>query len=296
MRHKSITISQQIQKLRDKGMQIEDEASAVSVLWDIGYYRLGFYCFPFELNYPYTGNKRIHQYRHGTSFEDVMELYHFDSKLRILLMEALIRIEINFRTKVNYEAANAFDMDKCWFVNDHYVTSEYASSFNTSVYQRIKWQPVIQKHHRKHDDTFAPAWKTLEFVSFGDIIRLYEAILSIEVKRNIARHYGVRNIAEMVFYLNIVRELRNSCAHGKVLFDLKLQRRALSGVVLDFRGSTAPPIMNLYNTIKVVLHLLKHISHGRAQVLSNTLDEMLRSLSVNPNVRSFFETASGYAL
>lgn len=296
MRHKSSTISEQIQKLKSKGMQIDSEAKAIAMLWDIGYYRLGFYCFPFEVSYPLTGSKRIHQYRQGTCFDDVAQLYHFDSKLRILLMEALICIEINFRTKINYEASNAFGMDSHWFVNHKYVDATYASNFNSSVYQRIKWQSVIQKHHRKYDDHFAPAWKTLEFVTFGDIIRLYEAILNPEVKRSIARHYGVRNIAEMVFYCHVVRELRNSCAHGQVLFDLKLQRRALSGVIFHFRDATRAPIMDLYNIIQVVLHLLRYISHERAEAFSHTLDEMLRSLSVNPNVRSFFETASGYTL
>lgn len=46
------TIEEQIQKLKDRGLIISDEAKAKEVLLDVGYYRFGSYLFPFELTYP----------------------------------------------------------------------------------------------------------------------------------------------------------------------------------------------------------------------------------------------------
>lgn len=45
-------IEEQITKLVERGMVIEDIEKAKENLLDIGYFRLGFYWFPFEKSYP----------------------------------------------------------------------------------------------------------------------------------------------------------------------------------------------------------------------------------------------------
>lgn len=44
----AITLEKQIELLRSRGMIINDVEKAKEVLLDVGYYRLGFYWFPFE--------------------------------------------------------------------------------------------------------------------------------------------------------------------------------------------------------------------------------------------------------
>ena len=44
---KATTIEEQIKRLRDRNVTIVDEEKAKENLLDIGYYRLGFYFFPF---------------------------------------------------------------------------------------------------------------------------------------------------------------------------------------------------------------------------------------------------------
>ena len=53
------TVEQQIAILKNRGMQIDlGEEKAKEILLDIGYFRLGFYCFPFETGYPNKENTR----------------------------------------------------------------------------------------------------------------------------------------------------------------------------------------------------------------------------------------------
>ena len=47
MKH-ALNIEEQINKLKEHGMVFEDEEKAKEILLDVGYYRLGFYSFPFE--------------------------------------------------------------------------------------------------------------------------------------------------------------------------------------------------------------------------------------------------------
>ncbi len=93
------TIDEQIIRLKERGMAIADENKAKEILFDIGYYRLGFYWFPFEIGYP-NKNKRTHKFIDKTTFEDAVALYYFDNDLRNILMHYLLRIEICIRTAI----------------------------------------------------------------------------------------------------------------------------------------------------------------------------------------------------
>ena len=49
---KAYTIDQQIARLKSNGMVFDDEEKAKEILLDVGYYRLGFYSFPYEIRFP----------------------------------------------------------------------------------------------------------------------------------------------------------------------------------------------------------------------------------------------------
>ena len=52
MADKATTVEEQISQLEKRGMKLGDKDKAKENLLDIGYYRLGFYWFPFEKSYP----------------------------------------------------------------------------------------------------------------------------------------------------------------------------------------------------------------------------------------------------
>ena len=81
--------------LESRGLVISDEAKAVRYLESIGYYRLSAYMYPF-LKVP----KESHQYKEGTSFQQVLNLYRFDKKLRMLLLNEIEKVEIAIRRAI----------------------------------------------------------------------------------------------------------------------------------------------------------------------------------------------------
>ena len=70
--------------LKSRGLIISDEDKAVRYLESIGYYRLSAYMYPF-LKAP----KETHQYKDGTTFQQVLNLYRFDKKLHMLLLNEI---------------------------------------------------------------------------------------------------------------------------------------------------------------------------------------------------------------
>lgn len=49
---KAYTIEEQIARLKSNGMIFDNEEKAKEILLDVGYYRLVFYSFPYEIQFP----------------------------------------------------------------------------------------------------------------------------------------------------------------------------------------------------------------------------------------------------
>lgn len=81
--------------LKSRGLVISDEDKAVRYWESIGYYRLSAYMYPF-LKAP----KETHQYKDGTTFQQVLNLYRFDKKLRMLLLNEIEKVEIAIRRAI----------------------------------------------------------------------------------------------------------------------------------------------------------------------------------------------------
>ena len=75
-----------ISLLKERGLAVTDLFFAARQLRNIGYYRLTGYMLPFQIGG--TGNDR-HNFKSGTTFEQVIDLYIFDRQLRVLLLDVL---------------------------------------------------------------------------------------------------------------------------------------------------------------------------------------------------------------
>lgn len=224
------TVAQQISLLQKRGMQISDVEKAEECLLDIGYYRLGFYWFPFEQTFPCL-TYRNHQFKESSNFDDVIKLYYFDFDLRNILLKYISRIEINFRTKLVYYVSNTYQNNPTWYIDNTVVNDLFLKS---PAYKKtiadINTEDVIKRDLEFHHTQNAPAWKVIEFMSFGTIIELYKNLNNPTIKCKISNLFGITNPSSLYKYINTIRRLRNSCAHGKVIFDTHLPQAIPNGV------------------------------------------------------------------
>lgn len=289
---KATTIDEQISILRERGMIISDEEKAKENLLDIGYFRLGFYCFPFEKEYP-KKNNRSHVYVTNTRFEDVVSLYYFDCDLRNMLMRYINRIEINFRTYLTYFVSNKYNESPTWFVNPSVVNSQYANNFEKQVYDdTFRANPIIKRHHKHHiNDKYAPAWKTIEFMTFGSILKLFNNLKSEIVKSEIAKHYGIKSVNTFFNYMETIKVIRNTCAHGGVLFDISLPLSIANGPAGVLTGVQKN---NLQGALLVIKYILKQISENRANEMEMQTNELLNLNKAKESVKNVIEKCSDY--
>lgn len=257
---KATTIEEQIEKLRSRGMSIGTEERAREVLLDVGYYRLGFYWFPMERSYPRKDN-RSHVFKPGTTFDKSVRLYEFDKELRQLLSSYLHDIEVNLRTKVIYHVSNKHKDNPCWFADGDVVMGPFISSFERKYREEIRNNDVISRHHAKYPDcVYAPSWKTLEYVSFGDLIRLIDSLKDEETRRENFAYYGFRDETSFPNYIDVIRQLRNDCAHGHSLFDLRLYRSLRAGKFKKvLKGDQGDLWSNLNGVLLVIQYFLFYL-------------------------------------
>lgn len=279
----ALNIEEQINKLKEHGMNFEDEEKAKEILLDIGYYRLGFYSFPFERKFPNLRN-RDHKLREGASFKEVVDLYYFDYDLRKILLNALNRIEVNIRTTITYIVSNHYKNSPTWFADPSIMLPNFISTFDNMVYAQIFKNPVIQRHHKTHiNDRYAPAWKTLEFMTIGNICMLYKNLRDKSVQLQIAQKYSC-TIGVFKNYLETIMFIRNKCAHGGCLYNITLPL----GVKIFPANINNQSRQYIGGIIGVINYMLGKISTNRQKELEQDINNLVntkRSGSTNQIIK-----------
>lgn len=271
MAKRATTIQEQIALLKSRGMSIPDEHKAEEVLLDIGFYRLGFYSFPFEKSFPNLNN-RSHKYKPNTSFTDVLDLYYFDYDLRKILTYYLNRIEVNLRTYITYTVSNHYRESPTWFVDSSVMKSNYIADFEDKVYKTIRENPVIKRHHNKYiNDRFAPAWKTIEFMTLGNLCSLFNNLKDEQLKISIAQHYQC-GLGVFINYMETIRVIRNSCAHGSCIYNISLAKAVRSSRHVPITEDTRH---NIRGVISVVRYILGIVSANRQNDMNMEISDLL---------------------
>ena len=289
------SLDEQIAILRSRNVIINDEEKAKEYLSDIGYYRLGFYSYPFELTYPHLDSRRRHEVRPGTTIEDIVALYYYDFDLRAILNRYLSRIEVSIRTTLTYKLSLKYSTDPTWFVNPSVMKPAFIAGFYQEVYKHLRNKPTITRHHNKYFGHYAPAWKTLEFMTMGNLETLYDNLLLDIDKKLISNTYGEPATAAFKTYLSAIREVRNACAHGNVLYGLRLSFGIGTGAACR---SLAPGTnQTLSGALRVIDYMIRKISVNRAGDMWEDLYKATRRLySKVPSSRALIEANTGIIL
>lgn len=206
---------------QERGLTIPDPERAKRYLRHIGYYRLGGYKIPFE-----TGHD-THFFVQTSSFDDILSLYIFDRKLRLLTLDALERIEVSVRSCI---------VDTCsieygphWFLNESIFTDINCFSYiieRVSVgIERNLWKSPFKHYAEKYTEPrFPPAWVISDVLDFTVWSKIYKGLRNSNIQREIARHFnlGPEHLSSWMQCLTIVR---NTCAHHSQLWDRTLVKK-----------------------------------------------------------------------
>lgn len=105
------TIPDQIQLLQSRDMLFRDINNAPHFLANISYYRLKGYWWDMQ------DDKINHHFAPNSYFEEVIDWYNFDRHFRLIVFNAVERIEIALRTKLIHHLSLQYG--ECWYIDHH---------------------------------------------------------------------------------------------------------------------------------------------------------------------------------
>jgi abortive infection bacteriophage resistance protein len=218
------TIAEQIQLLKLRGMLFRDELQATPLLQNISYYRLKGYWWDMQSDYTQ------HTLKSNTYFEDIVGRYNFDRHLKLILFDAIERIEIALRTKMIYHLSVSYG--GLWYLNPALFQPTTMKLYNGTVktihqntidelqkeFKRSQ-EIFIKDHHRRHPGANADAWKILEVASMGTLSKLYKNLKhQLPEKSAIAKEMGLNLHSELSSWLESITYVRNMIAHHSRLW------------------------------------------------------------------------------
>lgn len=161
--------SEQLQILKSRGLQVEDDEAALKYLARIGYYRLSGYWYPMRMTDKHASSRkkrpvRLDRFINDSRFENVVRLYVFDAKLRLLALDALERIELAVRVDVAHLLGKH---DPCAHKNPNCLHGNFAkksltNGFNAGKTKHQIWLDKYQQQlHRSSREPFVEHHKQL---------------------------------------------------------------------------------------------------------------------------------------
>jgi abortive infection bacteriophage resistance protein len=265
-----LAFEKQVDLLIERGLQVKDKKSAIFYLSHINYYRLGTYAWSF------IDDHQRHTFKVGTTFEQVLNLYSFDRELRLLLLDAIERIEVSLRTQWAYHLAKKFGS------HAHLNPSAFVTKFNhgefvENILAEIKRTSDIniKKQDQKYDENTPAIWIVTEVMSFGWLSRCYDALGRRALKNDIADTYMLKETV-LSSFLHHITTVRNICAHHSRLynrdftFTMKMPTKGEDLLLKSFSDSTK----QVYNTLVMCAYFMDLISpdHQWKQKLTNLID------------------------
>ena len=282
-----LTYEQQLDQLIQRGMQCTDRNKALHYLAHLNYYRLVAYWRPFEKG------DADHRFQPDVSFDNALNLYVFDRELRLLVMDAIERIEVSVRTAWAYHLSHEYGphahLDPEHFRNHHQSGWVYPQAFEKLKAETRRSRERFVVHLRnKYSEPVPPTWAVVEIMTIGQLSK-WVGNLKLRRDRNaIARCYDMdeRIFCSFLHHLTIVR---NTCAHHARLWnrDFNLVFGLPSGrptiVVSSFHSGDK----RVYNTLVMLAYLMDVIS--RHHHWKHRLRDLIEKHRINTRAMGFPE-------
>lgn len=207
----ALTPEQHLAKLKNRGLNIPDEARARRFLANISYFRLSAYTRPF-----YVPNETAHHFLPNIGFDDVHMLYVFDRELRLLLTDAIERLEVALRAQLTntlgehygahgYLAPGIFDSryNHTWLIDKLTVEAQAREVETFMAHYREKYTAA---------PTQPPIWMAMELLTFKAISNLFANLRDEQDTKRISQHFGWPHKV-LTSWFRSLSDLRNLCAH-----------------------------------------------------------------------------------
>ncbi|MEI6309408.1 MAG: Abi family protein [bacterium] len=207
---------EQVELMQRRELFFQDTSEAIKFLSTVSYYRISTYFHPFL-----SGD----QFRPGSSFDLIINLYRLDEELRKGFFTALAPVEIALKARFIYSLTQGWG-----------PFAQYSQALVRSDFDHAEWLHSIERqidrarepfinHYRTTYEGFPrlPLWMAAEVMSLGSLSTFYQGLLP-EPRKRIVSGLGLPHTV-LRSWLHFLSYLRNVCAHHARLWDRELAIR-----------------------------------------------------------------------
>jgi len=240
-------------------MRIPDRDYARHYLTHLNYYRLGAYWLSFEADHG------MHTFSSDTNFDDVVNLYVFDRELRLLVMDAIERLEVSVRTQWAYHLAHEHGPHAYLDQSIFKASFSHARCIGHVEEELRRSKEVFVSHYQKKyaEPPLPPIWAVVEVMSLGQLSKWLSGLTRGKDRQAIAKTYGIDEKV-LTSYLHHLTIVRNICAHHGRLWNRRFgfQARMPKQPTLLNQSLNLQQPKQLYNTLVLLEHFMDIISPG----------------------------------
>lgn len=227
-----LSFADQVLLLQRRGLGITNAWRAERHLERIGYYRFKDYWHQLRLSRPAVRQdgtrftEILEDFRPGSSFENAVDLYVFDKRLRMLLADAIERIEVALRVDISHSLGkrDPFAHRDTKFLDPKRSTATrgpltrhaqwLARADESESRSRADWVIEFKTKYRPP----LPIWMAVETWDFGALSHLIEMAHPSD-RAAIALKYGIGNPELLTSWIKTLSYVRNVCAHHSRLWN-----------------------------------------------------------------------------
>ena len=225
----ALSFEQQIELLKNRGLNINDEERVKRHLANVSYYRLSAYMLPYKVMQP--NGVVTDDFVDGTIWDDIWNLYKFDRKLRLLVFDAIERIEIALRTQIIYQLSHKYgphwqNNNNLFKTTSNSKTGKIYSVYNdiqTHITEQLNSNRKVQfiDHYLKkyNNPQTPPSWMSIELLYFSELSKICQGLNTTQDIKDIASYFGVHNENIFCSWLHTINYVRNICAHHSRLWN-----------------------------------------------------------------------------
>jgi abortive infection bacteriophage resistance protein len=219
-----------------------------------------------------------HPFIQDVNFEDIINLYVFDRRLRLLIFNAIEKIEIAFRTQIIYNYS--IEYGAFWHLKPElYNNAVYFAEQIASLQKEIdRSNETFIKHYKQtyNDPKEPPCWMSLEVSSIGLLSKIFSNLKKEKCKDKITLYFGLKDVDILTNWMHCFSVIRNICAHHGRIWNRRLPKIALPRKPLQpFINNKQIHNNKTYSYLCSILYVLNIISpnHGFKENLIHLMNE-----------------------
>lgn len=261
-----ISLDAKLALLQERWLVITNIDFAKKHLQHIWYFRLTWYC-------KYYQDTNTNIFKEWVTFDTILDLYMFDRELRLLVLDAIEKIEVSIKTHISDHMSLKYWVFRYAEKSLFAIASETHEKIYEKLQEIIKskynksWAMFVNAYKEKYtSEIMLPSWMLLEEFTMWELSTLYNLLLEEDSK--------IISAAFWVYYWDFRRwllllvNIRNIAAHHARLWNRRYTSKPrVKDIILKDKlsteiseNATQEVIANFFNASLVIDYLLSRIS------------------------------------